>query len=90
MAEYKKTIGTDNSVKQFGIIQEPTNNKSGVADVLYKNVYSVFDIGTMRMPEGCEIDNSTILAMAAQNFENFENQGIKTHYLGVIDNDGNE
>ena len=90
MAEYKEIIGKDNSVKTFSVIQNPTKDSPGIADVMYRNVYSVYDVGTMRMPQDSKVDNSTILAMAAKNFEDLEKLGVKTHYLGVIGNNGKE
>src|SRR3989344_3842850 len=42
----------------------------------------------MPLPEGVEIDNSPLVLMAAFNFERLEKYGVPSHYLGLVDEQG--
>ena len=86
MGRYVREVDGDTSVKLIQIIEEPTRDSPGVADFTYKPVFSVFDYGTIVPPTA--LDNSTVCLMAAFNFELLEEQGIPTHYLGLVTDDG--
>lgn len=88
MVDYTQVLSKDTSVKEIGVLDHPTPTGNGISDFTFRKVYSVFDWGVMPMPEGKEVDNTTIVLMAALNFEMFEREGIKTHYLGMVDENG--
>jgi len=74
------------SVKDLIITSQPTKYNQGVGVFKFSDRYSVFDWGEMpdHIPE-----KGTVLAMiGAYNFEMLENQGIKTHYIGLLDRYG--
>lgn len=76
------------SVKEQIIQEEPTKIATGIADFRAKQVYSVFDIGTITPV--VPLDNSTITLMGGFNFELLKEKGIESHYIGLVDKDGRQ
>lgn len=70
------------SVKKISVIIEPTDARAGAADFEYCAVFSVFDYGTIHPP--IPLDNSTVCLMTGFNFELLEEEGIDTHYFGLV------
>ena len=83
--KYLETIEKETSVKSLGII-EKAGEKLGIADFTYRPVFSVFDYGTIEPP--VELDNSTVCLMQGYNFEILKDEGLPTHYLGLVDEEG--
>ena len=74
------------SVKDLEVFEEATHESLGMADMVFRPRYSIFDL--KKMPD--EIPGrEAICTMAAYNFELLENNGVRTHYLGVVNRDGN-
>jgi len=74
------------SVKDLEIVKEPTKTELGEGIFRFSNRYSVFDWG--KMPDQIPHKGKALCVMAAWNFERLEEQGINTHYLGLLDNSG--
>lgn len=75
-------MGITNSVKEIKLIKEYDNKNPGLADFCYRYVFSVFDYGTIIPP--IPLDNSTICMMAGFNFELLKENGIDSHYQGLV------
>ncbi|MFH1316849.1 MAG: phosphoribosylaminoimidazolesuccinocarboxamide synthase [Candidatus Woesearchaeota archaeon] len=88
MPDYLRTIEKGTSVKRIGILDEPSRTSYGVADMTYRPVFSVFDWGTITPP--IKLDNSTVCLMAGFNFELLHKQGIASHYLGLVTDQGEQ
>ncbi len=84
--EYKRIVDHATSVKRIGIIKEPTATEAGEADFTFRPVFSVFDYGTIE--PAVPLDNTTICLMAGFNFELLKGHMIKSHYIGLVDDDG--
>ncbi len=74
------------SVKDMVVIKEPEVEKPGIGRFIFSDRYSVFDWG--EMPDLIEGKGEAICISTAHFFEKLEKMGIKTHYLGLIE-DGN-
>lgn len=74
------------SVKDLEILEKPTEKKMGVGRPVFSDRYSVFDWG--RMPDTIPNKGTALCMMGAYCFEKVEDRGIKTHYRGLIDRDG--
>ncbi len=72
------------SVKDLIIIKEPKENQSGIGRFIFSDRYSVFDWG--EMPDKIKDKGKAICLVAAYFFERLEELGIKTHYLGLLQN----
>lgn len=72
------------SVKDLGILKQATPTESGLGIFTFSDRYSVFDWG--EMPDNIPGKGFSLCMMAAWNFERLEDMGIRTHYLGVLDN----
>lgn len=72
------------SVKDLKIVKEPTKIELGEGIWAFSNRYSVFDWG--EMPNHIPYKGKALCMMAAWNFERLEEQGINTHYTGIINN----
>lgn len=72
------------SVKDLILLEKPLKNKSGRGRFVFSDRYSVFDWG--EMPDHIENKGKSLCISAAYFFEKLENIGIKTHYLGLIEN----
>ncbi|MFC1521165.1 phosphoribosylaminoimidazolesuccinocarboxamide synthase [Elusimicrobiota bacterium] len=70
------------SVKDLKIIEKPTETKLGQGVWTFSDRYSVFDWG--EMPDRIPNKGAALCTMASWNFEQLEEMGIKTHYVGVM------
>lgn len=75
------------SVKDLEIIEQTSDNQMGVGRFHFSDRYSVFDWG--EMPDKIVGKGASLCLMGAYCFEQLENNGIKTHYRGLIDKNGN-
>jgi phosphoribosylaminoimidazole-succinocarboxamide synthase len=74
------------SVKDLETVKKPTENSLGVGRFHFSDRYSVFDWG--EMPDQIEGKGASLCLMGAYCFEKLEEKGIKTHYRGVVAEDG--
>uniref|UniRef100_A0A7C2K3D1 Phosphoribosylaminoimidazole-succinocarboxamide synthase n=1 Tax=candidate division WOR-3 bacterium TaxID=2052148 RepID=A0A7C2K3D1_UNCW3 len=72
------------SVKDLIVIKEPTEVETGIGHFIFSDRYSVFDWG--EMPDHIPDKGKAICMVTAYFFEKLEQRGIKTHYLGVVEN----
>jgi phosphoribosylaminoimidazole-succinocarboxamide synthase len=72
------------SVKDLRIIEEPTATRAGIGQFYFSDRYSVFDWG--EMPDQLEHKGKALCTIGAYFFERLEEQGVKTHYHGVLHN----
>jgi len=70
------------SVKEFRIDDEPTATDLGRGAFVFTDDYSVFDWG--KMPDEIPGKGAALCTMGAANFEALEDDGIPTHYEGVV------
>jgi len=73
-------------VKDLEVIQKPTQDAMGVGRFHFSDRYSVFDWG--EMPDHIDGKGAALCLMGAYCFERLEEQGVKTHYRGLVDSDG--
>jgi phosphoribosylaminoimidazole-succinocarboxamide synthase len=71
------------SVKDLTILEKPTVERPGRARFTFSNRYSVFDWG--EMPDQLESKGAAIALLSAYFFEKLEQQGVATHYLGLVE-----
>ncbi len=71
------------SVKDLVVLRGPQNNKVGVGRFIFSDRYSVFDWG--EMPDHITEKGKAICITTAYFFEKLEKSGIKTHYLGIVE-----
>ena len=71
------------SVKDLVVIEKPLKNKTGRGRFIFSDRYSVFDWG--EMPDHIPNKGKSLCISAAYFFEKLESMGIKTHYLGLIE-----
>ncbi len=71
------------SVKDLVMLKEPTENQTGIARFIFSDRYSVFDWG--EMPDHIPGKGSSICLSTAYFFEELERMGIRTHYLGLVE-----
>lgn len=74
------------SVKDLEVIKKPTRNAMGVGRFHFSDRYSVFDWG--EMPDRIERKGAALCLMGAYCFERLEERGIKTHYRGLVAENG--
>lgn len=74
------------SVKDLEVISKPGKNKMGIARFHFSDRYSVFDWG--KMPDLIEGKGAALCIMGAYCFERLEEKEIKTHYRGLINQNG--
>ncbi|MCW3996568.1 MAG: phosphoribosylaminoimidazolesuccinocarboxamide synthase [Candidatus Bathyarchaeota archaeon] len=74
------------SVKDLEIIQKPTQTTMGSGRFHFSDRYSVFDWG--EMPDHIDGKGAALCMMGAYCFEQLEDLGVKTHYRGVLDEQG--
>lgn len=70
------------SVKEFRIDEPPGPTRLGVGSFVFTDDYSVFDWG--KMPDSIPQKGAALCAMGAANFELLEDDGLPTHYRGVV------
>ena len=73
------------SVKDLEIIEQPDEKQSGKGRFIFSDRYSVFDWG--EMPDHIPHKGASLCLMTAYFFEKLEQEGIKTHYRGLVEND---
>ena len=73
------------SVKDLTILEKPTNTSPGRARFTFSDRYSVFDWG--EMPDLIDHKGAAINLLAAYFFEKLEKMGVKSHYIGLVEND---
>jgi phosphoribosylaminoimidazole-succinocarboxamide synthase len=71
------------SVKDLQIIKSPTQSQMGTGRFHFSDRYSVFDWG--EMPDHIDNKGSALCLMGAYCFEQLKKRGVKTHYLGLVD-----
>ncbi len=71
------------SVKDLIVIEEPKEEKMGLADMVFSDRFSVFDYGVM--PDLIDRKGEALCLISAYFFERIEEKGIKTHYLGLVE-----
>ena len=74
------------SVKDLEIIKNPSEIAMGIGRFHFSDRYSVFDWG--EMPDQIKGKGEALCLMGAYCFEQLEAQGIKTHYRGLVNNNG--
>jgi len=74
------------SVKDLEILRKPTKDKMGVGRFVFSDRYSVFDWG--EMPDLIDDKGAALCMMGAYCFERLEEEGIKTHYRGLVAKNG--
>lgn len=72
------------SVKDLVIIKEAKENEAGIAQFVFSDRYSVFDWG--EMPNHIKDKGKALCIIGAYFFEKLEERGIKTHYIGLVEN----
>ena len=77
---------TTGSVKDLETIQKPTQARMGIGRFHFSDRYSVFDWG--EMPDQIEGKGQALCLMGAYCFEKLEESGTKSHYRGLVDQDG--
>ncbi len=70
------------SVKDLRVVEEPSGSSLGVAHFVFSDRYSVFDWG--EMPDHLREKGAALAMMGAYNFELLEEQGVSTHYRGMV------
>jgi phosphoribosylaminoimidazole-succinocarboxamide synthase len=73
------------SVKDLQVMENP-GEECGVGRFVYSDRYSVFDWG--EMPDHIKNKGEALCLMGSYCFEKLEEQGIKTHYRGMLSSDG--
>ena len=73
------------SVKDLKVIKEPKKDKLGVGRFFFTDRYSIFDWG--EMPDHIPDKGRSLCILSAFFFERLEEEGIKTHYNGLVYND---
>ncbi|MFB6114430.1 MAG: phosphoribosylaminoimidazolesuccinocarboxamide synthase [Halodesulfurarchaeum sp.] len=71
------------SVKEFRVDTEATESDLGTGAFVFTDDYSVFDWG--KMPDTIPRKGASLCSMGADNFERLEDDGIPTHYRGVLE-----
>lgn len=71
------------SVKEIHVEKASTPDRLGRGRFLFTDDYSVFDWG--KMPDSIPEKGASLCAMGAATFELLEDNGIDTHYRGVMD-----
>ncbi len=72
------------SVKDLTILKEPKADELGLGRFVFSDRYSVFDYG--RMPDEIEGKGASLCLISAFFFEKLEEEGIETHYVGLVEN----
>ncbi|AIY89611.1 phosphoribosylaminoimidazolesuccinocarboxamide synthase [Geoglobus acetivorans] len=71
------------SVKDLTVIKKPEENRTGIGRFLFSDRYSVFDYG--EMSDHIENKGKALCLISAYFFEILENDGISTHYIGLVE-----
>jgi phosphoribosylaminoimidazole-succinocarboxamide synthase len=73
------------SVKDLTIKKNATVDTHGRARFIFSNRYSVFDWG--EMPDHIPHKGASIALLGAYFFEKLSTMGIRSHYIGLVEND---
>jgi phosphoribosylaminoimidazole-succinocarboxamide synthase len=71
------------SVKDLVVLEEPELNQTGLGRFVFSDRYSVFDWG--EMPDHIAQKGKAICMASAYFFERLEEKGVKTHYIGILE-----
>ncbi|GFP39912.1 phosphoribosylaminoimidazolesuccinocarboxamide synthase [Candidatus Hakubella thermalkaliphila] len=71
------------SVKDLVVLKKPEGGRTGIGRFIFSDRYSVFDWG--EMPDHIKNKGTALCIIGACLFEKLEEMGIKTHYLGVVE-----
>jgi phosphoribosylaminoimidazole-succinocarboxamide synthase len=74
------------SVKDLEVMKKPTPDVMGLGRFHFSDRYSVFDWG--EMPDQIEGKGAALCMMGAYCFERLEEESVRTHYKGVVGQDG--
>lgn len=74
------------SVKDLDVLKKPQEREMGIGRFIFSDRYSVFDWG--EMPDHIGNKGATLCLIGAYCFEKAEEDGIKTHYQGLVRKDG--
>ena len=72
-----------NSVKDLEIIEQAGPGKLGRGRFVFSDRYSVFDWG--EMPDHIDNKGKALAILSGFFLEKLEEEGIKTHYYGVVE-----
>jgi phosphoribosylaminoimidazole-succinocarboxamide synthase len=70
------------SVKDLEIVKKSKKTKMGIGRFYFSDRYSVFDWG--KMPDLIDEKGAALCVMGAYTFEKLEDNGVKTHYRGLV------
>ena len=70
------------SVKSLRVEESATDSSLGRGSFVFSDDYSVFDWG--KMPDEIEGKGASLCSMGAFSFEVLEDEGVPTHYRGVV------
>lgn len=71
------------SVKDLEVLQEAAGNKPGRGRFIFSDRYSVFDWG--EMPDHIPNKGKSLCLVSAYFFEMLQRKGVKTHYIGLVE-----
>ncbi len=74
------------SVKDLEILKKPTETEMGRGRHIYSDRYSVFD--AKKMPDDIDYKGMSLCLQAANFLEEAEKIGLKTHYIGLVNENG--
>jgi phosphoribosylaminoimidazole-succinocarboxamide synthase len=74
------------SVKDLQVMQKPTKEKMGTGKFQFSDRFSVFDWG--EMPDHIDKKGEALCLMGAYCFERLEEKSVRTHYRGLVDENG--
>lgn len=72
------------SVKDLNILKRPEPDAAGIGQFVFSDRYSVFDWG--EMPDLIEHKGKALCLIGAYFFEQLEQLGVQSHYLGLVEN----
>jgi len=71
------------SVKDLEVLEEAAGNKPGRGRFIFSDRYSVFDWG--EMPDHIPNKGKSLCLVSAYFFETLQGEGVKTHYIGLVE-----
>lgn len=71
------------SVKDLTVLEKPGKDRMGLGRFSFSDRYSVFDWG--EMPDHIADKGKAICMASAYFFERLEEEGVETHYLGLLE-----
>jgi len=74
------------SVKDLEVIKKPVKDEMGIGRFEFSDRYSVFDWGPM--PDLIDRKGEALCLMGAYCFERLEEENIRTHYRGLVQENG--